>query len=53
MINVFPHSAVDARSLKTDKEFRVNGHGLKFYYENFETLNVEEVLLYEPVFVDK
>ncbi|KAH9802719.1 hypothetical protein KPL71_001504 [Citrus sinensis] len=52
-INVFPHGAVEIRSLKTGKEFKVNGHRLKPYYENFQTLNVEEAPLYEPAYVDE
>ena len=53
VINVFPHGAVEIRSLKTGKEFKVNGHRLKPYYENFQTLNVEEAPLYEPAYVDE
>ena len=53
VINVFPHGAVEIRSLKTDKEFKVNGHRLKAYYENFQILNVEEAQLYEPAYVDE
>ena len=53
VINVFPHGAVEIRSLKTGKEFKVNGHRLKPYYENFQTLNVDEAPLYEPAYVDE
>ncbi|KAH9734758.1 hypothetical protein KPL71_017490 [Citrus sinensis] len=53
VINVFHHGAVEIRSLKTGKEFKVNGHRLKPYYENFQTLNVEEAPLYEPAYVDE
>ncbi|KAH9686136.1 hypothetical protein KPL70_014249 [Citrus sinensis] len=44
---------VEIRSLKTGKEFKVNGHRLKPYYENFQTLNVDEAPLYEPAYVDE
>ncbi|CAN6579334.1 unnamed protein product [Malus baccata var. baccata] len=40
--NVFPHGAVQIKSLRTQQEFKVNGHRLKPYYETFEV--VEEVL---------
>ena len=53
VINVFHHGAVEIRSLKTGKEFKVNGHRLKPYYENFQTLNVEEAPLYEPAYIDE
>ena len=53
VINIFPHGAVEIRSLKTGKEFKVNGHRLKPYYENFQTLNVEEAPLHEPAYVDE
>ena len=35
-INVFPYGVVQIQSLKTGQEFKVNGHRLKPYYENFE-----------------
>ena len=53
VINVFSHGAVEIRSLKTGKAFKVNGHRLKPYYENFQTLNVDEAPLYEPAYVDE
>ncbi|KAM1546279.1 hypothetical protein FF1_046579 [Malus domestica] len=34
--NVFVHGAVQIQSLKTGHEFKVNGHRLKPYYENFK-----------------
>ncbi|KAH9768606.1 hypothetical protein KPL71_011668 [Citrus sinensis] len=53
VINIFPHGTVEIKSLKTGKEFKVNGHRLKPYYENFQTLNVEEAPLHEPAYVDE
>ncbi|CAN6557480.1 unnamed protein product [Malus baccata var. baccata] len=44
--NVFPHGAVQIKSLKTQQEFKVNGHRLKPYYETFEEHVVEEVPLH-------
>ncbi|KAI3467932.1 hypothetical protein Pfo_024595 [Paulownia fortunei] len=51
--NIFPHGAVEIRSLKTDKIFKVNGHRLKPYYEHFQLDNVDETLIYEPTYVDE
>ncbi|CAN6547365.1 unnamed protein product [Malus baccata var. baccata] len=44
--NVFPHGAVQIKSLRTQQEFKVNGHRLKPYYEMFEEHVVEEVPLH-------
>ncbi|KAM1944554.1 hypothetical protein ACFX15_012767 [Malus domestica] len=41
--NVFPHGAVQIQSLKTQQEFKVNGHRLKPYYKAFEEHAVENV----------
>ncbi|CAN6677813.1 unnamed protein product [Malus baccata var. baccata] len=46
--NVFPHGAVQIQSLKTQQEFKVNGHRLKPYFTTFEEKTVEEVAL-QPV----
>ncbi|CAN6718922.1 unnamed protein product [Malus baccata var. baccata] len=43
--NVFVHVAVQIQSLKTGQEFKVNGHRLKPYYENFVEHVVEEIPL--------
>ena len=43
--NVFPHGAVQIKSLRTQQEFKVNGHRLKPYYETFEEHVVEDVPL--------
>ncbi|CAN6547343.1 unnamed protein product [Malus baccata var. baccata] len=44
--NVFPHGVVQIKSLRTQQEFKVNGHRLKPYYETFEEHVVEEVPLH-------
>ena len=44
--NVFPHGAVQVQSLKSGHEFKVNGHRLKPYYENFVEHVVEELPLH-------
>ncbi|CAN6711701.1 unnamed protein product [Malus baccata var. baccata] len=43
--NVFPHGAVQIQSLKTQQEFKVNGHRLKPYFTPFEEETVEEISL--------
>ncbi|XP_070667490.1 uncharacterized protein [Malus domestica] len=42
-LRLFP---VQVQSLKTGQEFKVNGHRLKAYYENFEEHVVEDVPLH-------
>ena len=44
--NVFPYGAVQVQSLKIWQEFKVNGHQLKPYYENFEEHVVDDVPLH-------
>ncbi|CAN6687766.1 unnamed protein product [Malus baccata var. baccata] len=44
--DVFPHGAVQVRSYKTGQEFKVNGHRLKPYYENFVEHDVEKTTHY-------
>ncbi|CAN6552452.1 unnamed protein product [Malus baccata var. baccata] len=43
--NVFVHGAVQIQSLKTGQEFKVNGHRLKPYYENFVENAVDDIPL--------
>ncbi|XP_021718577.1 uncharacterized protein LOC110686272 [Chenopodium quinoa] len=45
---VYPHGAVEIRSLETNNMFKVNGKRLKPYFEGFKTENVECIDLYEP-----
>ena len=45
--NVFAHGAVEIKSEKTGKEFKVNGHRLKPYYESFVGHTLEEIPLQE------
>ncbi|CAN6707622.1 unnamed protein product [Malus baccata var. baccata] len=44
--NVFVHGAVQIQSLETGHEFKVNGHRLKPYYENFEEHTVDDIPLH-------
>ncbi|KAM1584865.1 hypothetical protein ACFX1Z_037800 [Malus domestica] len=43
--NVFPHGAVQVKSLRNGDEFKVNGHRLKLYYKNDTGQIVEEIPL--------
>ncbi|XP_031277633.1 uncharacterized protein LOC116136057 [Pistacia vera] len=49
--NVFPNGTVEIKSMKTGKDFKVNGHRLKPYYEPFME-QLDEVPLHEPTNVD-
>ncbi|CAN6720984.1 unnamed protein product [Malus baccata var. baccata] len=44
--NLFVQGAVQIKSLRTGQEFKVNGHRLKPYYENFVEHVVEEIPLH-------
>ena len=50
--NVFPYGAVEIRSPKTNKVFKVNGHRLKPFYEGFQAYTIEELALEEPTYSD-
>ena len=41
--DIFPHGAIQIQSLKTGQEFKVNGHRLKPYYDNFVEHIVEDI----------
>ncbi|CAN6566321.1 unnamed protein product [Malus baccata var. baccata] len=43
--NVFVHGAVQIQSFKTGQEFKVNGHRLKPYYDNFVEHAVDDIPL--------
>lgn len=51
--NVFPYGAIEIKSLKISKEFKLNGHKLKPYYEPFVVQSAEEVPLHEPIYLDE
>ncbi|CAN6695352.1 unnamed protein product [Malus baccata var. baccata] len=44
--NVFVHGAIQIQILKRGHEFKVNGHRLKPYYENFEEHTVDDIPLH-------
>lgn len=48
IINTFSHGAVVIRSLKTGKEFKVNGHQLKPYFEGFQNFDVDREDFEDP-----
>ena len=50
--NIFPHSAVEIRSPTFDKVFKVNGHRLKPFYEDFSVNIVEDVALETHIYGD-
>ncbi|CAN6547062.1 unnamed protein product [Malus baccata var. baccata] len=43
--NVFPHGAIQVKSLRNSDKFKVNGHRLKLYYESDMGQIVEEIPL--------
>lgn len=45
----FPHGAVEIKRLQTEKEFKVNGHRLKSYFEPFLPQNIEKIRLEDPI----
>nr|GMD95304.1 uncharacterized protein LOC109154677 [Ipomoea batatas] len=50
--NIFPHGAIEIQSLQTSKIFKVNGHRLKPYHDEFRVENVAEVLLEDPIYFE-
>ncbi|KAK4389707.1 hypothetical protein Sango_2307700 [Sesamum angolense] len=46
--NVFPHGAVEIKTPTTQKVFKVNGHRLKPFYEDFQGPSMERIQLMEP-----
>ncbi|KAK4397589.1 Retrovirus-related Pol polyprotein from transposon [Sesamum angolense] len=46
--NVFPQGAVEIKSPTTQKVFKVNGHQLKPFYEDFQGPSMERIQLMEP-----
>ena len=50
--NVFDHGAVEIKSNKTRKVFKVNGHRLKVFYEGFQEKDVEVDSLERPDYIE-
>lgn len=53
VVKVYPHGAVDIRSLSTDSDFKVNGQRLKPYFEFAKVEDVEFLELYAPRYEQK
>ncbi|XP_026378681.1 uncharacterized protein LOC113273129 [Papaver somniferum] len=51
--NIFSHGAVEIQDLTSGNGFKVNGHRLKPYYENFVPENVEVVQLVDVLPLDE
>ena len=47
---VYSHGAVSIHSITSDREFQVNGHQLKPYYEGFQERTVGEMTLENPMY---
>ncbi|KAL7618639.1 hypothetical protein Lser_V15G00868 [Lactuca serriola] len=50
--NVFDHGAVEIKSKKTGKVFKVNGHRLKVFYEGFQEKDMEVDSLECPDYIE-
>ena len=48
---VYPHGAVEVENPKSGNVFKVNGHRLKPFFENFRN-EQESIILVEPVYID-
>lgn len=51
VVNVFPYGTVELQDMKTKRIFKVNGHRLKHFHENFKEQILEEVALSEATYV--
>nr|KAJ0215781.1 hypothetical protein LSAT_V11C300140050 [Lactuca sativa] len=50
--NIFDHGAVEIKSNKTRKVFKVNGHRLKVFYEGFQEKDMEVDSLERPDYIE-
>jgi len=48
----FSHHVIEIQSIETNKVFKVNGHRLKPFVENFEGTTKKEVKLVDPIYED-
>ena len=46
--NVFPFGAVEIKNEETNKDFKVNRHRLKHFYDRFQEQTMKEVALQMP-----
>ncbi|KAK9143491.1 hypothetical protein Syun_012891 [Stephania yunnanensis] len=49
---VYDHGACGDSSMETGKVFKVNGHRLKIFYEDFPSHDVEVISLATPVYIN-
>lgn len=52
VVNIFPNGVIEIQSLETNKIFKVNGHRLKPYIDDFDGTNVKEMQLVNPIYQD-
>jgi hypothetical protein len=52
VVNIFPNGVIEIQSLETNKIFKVNGHRLKPYIDDFDGTNVKEMQLVSPIYQD-
>jgi hypothetical protein len=48
----FSHHVIEIQSIETNKVFKVNGHRLEYFAENFEGTTKKEVKLVDPIYED-
>jgi len=51
VLNVFSHGAIEIKSNETNKVFKVNGHRLRSFVENFRDTIEKEVKLADPIYM--
>ena len=51
-LNVFSHGVIEIQRSETNKVFKVNGHKLKPFVENFGDTAEKEVKLVDPIYMD-
>ena len=52
VLNVFSHGVIEIQNIETNKVFKVNGHKLKPFVENFECIIEKKVKLVDPIHND-
>jgi hypothetical protein len=48
----FSHGVMEIQNIETNKVFKLNGHKLKPFVENFEGITEKEVKLVDPIYKD-
>ena len=52
VVNIFPNGVIEIQSLETNKIFKVNGHRLKPYIDDFDGTNMKVMQLVGPIYQD-